>query len=331
MQCSNLIIVIMKKYHNLVYQFFEGNPRFVKIIFVLLLLACASSFISPPVALLLGIVVANSSGHPFLHLNQKATSILLQVAVVGLGFGMNMNSAFSAGKEGFLFTVASILGTLLLGFFLGKWLNIEKKISHLISCGTAICGGSAIAAIAPVVKSDEKQTSVALGVIFILNSVALFLFPAVGHWLALTQKEFGLWCAIAIHDTSSVVGAANKYGPEALQIATTVKLARALWIIPIALISSVLFQNKSRKIKIPYFIGLFILAMVMNTYIPQTAIVAPYLVSAAKIGLTLTLFLIGAGLNAGLLRSVGIKPLFQGVLLWMFIAIGSLLAILHFN
>ncbi|MFV5693190.1 YeiH family protein [Flavobacterium sp. LT1R49] len=302
-----------------------------QIIFVALLLFCMTAVVSPPIALLLGLIVANLSGHPFLHLNHKATNILLQVSVVGLGFGMNVNSALSAGKEGFIFTIASIFSTLILGTFLGKWLKIEKKTSHLISCGTAICGGSAIAAIAPVLKSDEKQTSIALGVIFILNSVALFLFPAVGHWLDLSQKEFGLWCAIAIHDTSSVVGAASKFGPEALQIATTVKLARALWIIPVALLTAIIFKNKSSRIKIPYFIGLFILAMVMNTYVSQTAIVAPYLVSIAKIGLTLTLFLIGAGLNRNILKSVGVKPLFQGLLLWVFIAIGTLLTIMYFN
>ena len=307
------------------------NPTLQQIIFVVLLLVCMTSFISPPIALLLGLVLANLSGHPFLHLNHKATNILLQISVVGLGFGMNINSALSAGKEGFLFTVASIFSTLILGTYLGKWFNIEKKTSHLISCGTAICGGSAIAAIAPVIQSDEKQTSVALGVIFILNSIALFLFPAVGHWLDLSQKEFGLWCAIAIHDTSSVVGAASKYGPEALQIATTVKLARALWIIPIALITSVIFKSKSSKLKIPYFIGLFILAMIANTYVPQTAVIAPHLVSIAKIGLTVTLFLIGAGLNLNTLKTVGLKPLLQGISLWIFIAIGTLGTIIYFN
>ena len=311
--------------------FFKISVLQQQIIFAALLLFCVTSVVSPPIALFLGLIVANLSGHPFLHLNHKATNILLQVSVVGLGFGMNANNALSAGKEGFIFTIASIFSTLILGTFLGKWLKIEKKTSHLISCGTAICGGSAIAAIAPVIKSEEKQTSIALGVIFILNSVALFLFPAIGHWLDLSQKEFGLWCAIAIHDTSSVVGAASKFGPEALQIATTVKLARALWIIPVALITAVIFKNKSSKIKIPYFIGLFIFAMVMNTYVSQTAIVAPYLVSIARIGLTLTLFLIGAGLNRNILKSVGVKPLFQGLLLWVFIAIGTLLTIMYFN
>lgn len=321
----------MQTVENKSLPFLEVTKTTQQIIFGLLVLVCLSGFVSPPVALLLGLIVANVTGHPFLHLNARTINILLQLAVVGLGFGMNVNSALSAGKEGFLFTIASIVSTLVLGSLLGKWFDIEKKTSHLISCGTAICGGSAIAAVAPVIKADEKQTSVALGVIFILNSIALFLFPAVGHWLELSQQEFGLWCAIAIHDTSSVVGAANNYGAEALQIATTVKLARALWIIPVALITSVLFKNKSSKIKIPYFIGLFILAMIMNTYIPQTALVSPYLVSVAKIGLTVTLFLIGAGLSRGVLQSVGIKPLLQGVLLWVFIAVVTLGSVMYFN
>jgi uncharacterized integral membrane protein (TIGR00698 family) len=280
--------------------------------------------------LLLGLILANSTGHPFLHLNQKATNILLQLSVVGLGFGMNVHSALTAGKEGFIFTVGSIITTIVLGTVLGKWFKIEKKTSHLISCGTAICGGSAIAAIAPVIQSNEKQTSVALGVVFILNSIALFVFPIVGHWLQMSQNDFGLWCAIAIHDTSSVVGAANKYGAEALQVATTVKLARALWIIPVAMITSVVFKNKESKVKIPYFIGLFVLAMVCNTYFSVVNAVAPYLVTVAKAGLTVTLFLIGAGLSRSVLKSVGVLPFLQGVILWVSIAIVTLLAILYF-
>nr|WP_315202564.1 putative sulfate exporter family transporter [uncultured Flavobacterium sp.] len=306
------------------------NTTAQQIIFVLLLLLCLFPVISPPIALLLGLVVANLSGHPFIHLNHKATTVLLQVSVVGLGFGMNVHSAVAAGKEGFLFTVGSIIVTIVFGTLLGKWFKIQKKTSHLISCGTAICGGSAIAAIAPVIQSDEKQTSVALGVIFILNSIALFVFPVVGHLLNMSQNDFGMWCAIAIHDTSSVVGAANKYGAEALQVATTVKLARALWIIPVALITAVVFKNKTSKVKIPYFIGLFILAMVCNTYFSTVASVAPHLVSISKTGLTVTLFLIGAGLNRSVLKSVGLLPLLQGVLLWISIAVGTLLAILYF-
>ena len=275
--------------------------------------------------------MVNVFGNPFVEFNNIAITFLLQFSVIGLGFGMNATSALSAGKEGFLLTIFSIFSTLVLGTLLGKWFKTDKKTSHLISCGTAICGGSAIAAISPVIKSNENQTSIALGVIFILNSIALFVFPFIGHQLDLSQKEFGLWCAIAIHDTSSVVGAANKYGAEALQIATTVKLARALWIIPISLLTALIFKNKNSKIKIPYFIGLFILAMLLNTYLPATASIAPHIVSIAKIGLTITLFLIGATLNINTLKSVGVKPLLQGVLLWIFIAVLGLASILFLN
>lgn len=304
-------------------------------VFVLIIALCLFSLISPPIALLLGVLTVNVFGNPFVAFNHKAITFLLQFSVVGLGFGMNATSAIEAGKEGLLLTVFSIFSTLIFGTLLGKWLKTEKKTSHLISCGTAICGGSAIAAISPVIKSNENQTSIALGVIFILNSIALFAFPFIGHQLDLSQKEFGLWCAIAIHDTSSVVGAANKYGAEALQIATTVKLARALWIIPISLLTALIFNKKSQnsgtKIKIPYFIGLFVLAMLFNTYVPATAIVAPHIVGIAKIGLTITLFLIGATLNINTLKSVGVMPLFQGIFLWIFIAALSLISILYLN
>jgi uncharacterized integral membrane protein (TIGR00698 family) len=244
---------------------------------------------------------------------------------------MNVNSAMKAGKEGILFTVFSIIGTLMIGFIMGKFLKIEKKTSYLISAGTAICGGSAIAAISPVIKAEEKEISVALGTIFILNSLALIIFPFVGHSLNISQSQFGLWCAIAIHDTSSVVGAASKYGPVALEIATTVKLARALWIIPVAFFSTIIFKNKNGKIKIPYFIGLFILAMILNTYIPFVQQYNHYLTGIAKAGLTLTLFLIGCGLNRKVLKSVGLKPLIQGVVLWAIISLTSLWVILNFT
>ncbi len=309
-----------KDIHKQSYLFFSESKLIQQLFFVGMLLICTTVFVSPPIALGLGLIVANVFGHPFLAWNQKATNYLLQFSVVGLGFGMNFHSAVTAGKEGFLFTIISIVSTLILGTLLGKWFKVESKTTHLISCGTAICGGSAIAAIAPVIKSDEKQTSVALGVIFILNSVALFLFPAIGHYFNVSQSDFGMWCAIAIHDTSSVIGAASKYGPEALQIATTVKLARALWIIPVALFTAFIFKNKSGKVKIPYFIGFFILALVANTYLPQVQIFAPQLVSISRIGLTITLFLIGAGLNRKVLKSVGFRPLVQGITLWVCIA-----------
>ncbi|MDB5086437.1 MAG: hypothetical protein JWR09_431 [Mucilaginibacter sp.] len=300
-----------------------------KIIFIICVAFCLTSFASPAIALLLGLVVAQVIGHPYLHLNHKATHLLLQVSVVGLGFGMNVHSALQAGKEGVLFTIASITGTLVFGYFMGKWLNIEKKTSFLISSGTAICGGSAIAAISPVIKAEEKQISVALGCVFVLNSIALFIFPAIGHYLNLSQTQFGLWCAIAIHDTSSVVGAASKYGAHALEVATTVKLARALWIIPVTFMATFLFKNQSKKVSIPYFIGLFILAMIANTYIPAVSVVSPYLIIIAKAGLTLTLFLIGAGLSRKVLASVGFKPFLQGVALWLAISATALYAVMH--
>ena len=300
-----------------------------KAVFIVCAIFCLTPFASPAMALLAGLVIAQLTGHPYLHLNNKATGILLQASVVGLGFGMNVHSAMQAGSQGILFTIVSISGTLVFGLLMGKWLNIEKKTSFLISSGTAICGGSAIAAVSPVIKAGEKQISVALGCVFVLNSVALFVFPPVGHYLNLSQTQFGLWCAIAIHDTSSVVGAASKYGAHALEVATTVKLARALWIIPVTFISAFIFKNKSKKVSIPYFIALFILAMIANTYIAPIAIVSPYFVRIAKAGLTLTLFLIGAGLSRKVLASVGLKPLLQGVVLWIAISATALYAVLH--
>lgn len=309
-------------------KFLDRSITTREVIFVIALTACLTPWISPPVALMIGLVIAQFIGHPFLHLNHKATHILLQISVVGLGFGMNIHSALKAGSEGFLFTVASITGTLVIGYVAGRLLKIESKTSHLISCGTAICGGSAIAAISPVIRAEEKQISVALGTVFILNSAALFLFPFIGHLLHLTQTQFGLWSAIAIHDTSSVVGAASKYGPQALEIATTVKLARALWIIPVVLLTAICFKTGKQKMKVPYFIVLFILAMIIHTYVPIQP-VSDVIVQVAKTGLTVTLFLIGAGLSGAVLRGVGIRPLIQGVLLWVIISGAALCAVLQ--
>ncbi|MET4080298.1 putative integral membrane protein (TIGR00698 family) [Pedobacter sp. UYP30] len=309
---------------------FKVSTQTRKIIFFTGIFLCATPFVSPAIALLLGLIIAQFTGHPFIELNHKATNWLLQFSVVGLGFGMNVHSALLAGREGVVFTVFSIISTLLMGYLMGRWLKIEKKTSHLISSGTAICGGSAIAAIAPVIQADEKQISVALGCVFILNSIALFVFPMIGHHFNLSQTQFGLWCAIAIHDTSSVVGAAAKYGTHALEVATTVKLARALWIIPVAFLSTFLFKNKSKKIKVPYFILLFIVAMVANTYVAEVAVLSPYITMVAKAGLTLTLFLIGAGLSRNVILAVGFRPLLQGVVLWLLISSAALYAVLHF-
>lgn len=301
---------------------------FRDIVFVLAVVLCLTPWVSPPIALAMGFAVAWTIGHPFLHLNRAATKWLLQASVVGLGFGMNAHAALAAGREGVLFTVVSIIGTLVLAFVLGRALGVERKTSHLIACGTAICGGSAIAAVAPVIKAEEKQISVALGTVFILNSVALFVFPVVGHALHLTPDQFGLWCAIAIHDTSSVVGAASKFGDHALGVATTVKLARALWIIPLAIGSAFVFKQKASSVSIPWFIGWFVLALLANSYIPAVQVVGPVIVRIAKVGLTLTLFLIGAGLSRKVLRSVGPRPLVQAVVLWLAIAGGALAAVI---
>ena len=313
-------------FHKIRFRVRQVTTR--ELIFIILVFLCLTPWVSPPLALFLGIMVAQFIGHPFLHLNRKATTLLLQFSVVGLGFGMNVNTALKAGKEGFLFTVVSIAGTLLLGAVIGRLFRIDRKTSQLVSCGTAICGGSAIAAISPIIQAEEKQISVALGIIFILNSVALFTFPFIGHSLHLSETQFGLWCAIAIHDTSSVVGASSKYGMHALEVATTVKLARALWIIPVALGMSVLTKTKSGKVKIPYFIGFFVIAMILNTYVPGIETVSPIIVTIARTGLTLTLFLIGAGLSRKVLQSVGFKPMLQGVILWVVISVAALYAIL---
>jgi len=316
---------------------FDKQLTLREIFFAIALLACLTPWIAPPVALLLGLAVALFIGHPFLHLNHKATHVLLQMSVVGLGFGMNVGSAFKAGKEGFAFTVASIAGTLIVGVLMGFFFGIDKKTSLLISGGTAICGGSAIAALSPVIRAEESQVSVALGVVFILNSVALFLFPVVGHLFHLSQTQFGLWSAIAIHDTSSVVGAAGRYGPEAFQMATTVKLARALWIVPVSLLAAFFFRLRQAKgpatreprakIRIPWFIGLFVVAILLNTWLPMPA-VSYTIVRASHVGLTLTLFLIGSGLSRQVLKNTGVKPLLQGVLLWGLISVATLWAVM---
>ncbi len=296
-------------------------------IFIILVILCLFPFVEPPVALLAGFILSFTIGHPYLHLNNKATKILLQASVVGLGFGMNIYDAMAVGKEGLIFTVSSIVLTLTFGLLLGKLFHINKKTSVLVSSGTAICGGSAIAAMVPIIDANEEETSVSLGVIFVLNSVALFLFPVIGHLLSMTQEQFGLWSAIAIHDTSSVVGAAHKYGEEALKIATTVKLERALWIIPLSFVTALLYRKG--KVSIPYFIFLYVVAMIINTFIPAVQTVSPAIVMIAKRGLTLTLFLIGAGLSKEALKKIGVKPLLQGVILWAFISILSLLVILN--
>ncbi len=288
---------------------------------------CFFPVVSPPIALFLGIIFINIFGQVFNA--DKIIKIVLQVSIVGLGFGINLKQALQAGSEGFLFTVFSITLIVVLGIAFGYIFRIDKIITQLISFGTAICGGSAIAAIAPILKADGKQTSVSLGIIFLLNALALFIFPEIGQYFHLSQNQFGIWSAIAIHDTSSVVGAASKYGHEALQTATTVKLARALWIIPISFVLS--FLNKSGgKIKIPYFIGFFVLAILVNSYFPAIKEVTDYVVDFSKSSLKVALFLIGTGLSFQNLKNIGIKPLLLGIILWVVISVISLFAVLEF-
>ena len=293
-------------------------------------LAVLSSWVTPPVALFLGLVFALTCGQAYPTFNKTVSKKLLQYSVIGLGFGMNLHASLASGKEGMLFTIVSVFGTLLIGMFIGcKLLKINRNTAYLISSGTAICGGSAIAAVGPIIKAKDSDMSMALATIFILNAIALFLFPALGHWLGMTQQEFGTWAAIAIHDTSSVVGAGAAYGEEALQVATTIKLTRALWIIPVALLTAVIFRSEGKKISIPWFILFFIVAMLLNTYvltdIPQ---VGQFIYGIARKGLVITMFFIGASLSIDTIKSVGIRPLLQGILLWLVISAGSLAYIL---
>ncbi len=284
--------------------------------------------ITAPIALLCGLIFAFIFKNPCPKFNKKTSKYLLQVAVVCLGFNMNLQESLKSGAEGMLFTVVSVVGVMALGVLIGYYLHINRKTAYLISSGTAICGGSAIAAVGPVVKADENEMAVSLGVIFILNSIALFIFPPLGHLLDMSQAQFGTWAAIAIHDTSSVVGAGEVYGEEALQIATLIKLTRALWIIPLAIVTMFIFRDKSSKISIPWFIFIFVLAMVVNTYVPLPEWFVSTMVWIARRGMVVTLFLIGASLSLQSIKNVGIKPLIQAVALWIVIGISSLLVVL---
>ena len=289
-----------------------------------------STWVTPPVVLFIGLVYALLCGQAYPTFNKNVSKKLLQYSVIGLGFGMNLQASLASGKEGMLFTIISVIGTLLIGMFIGcKILKLNRNTSYLISSGTAICGGSAIAAVGPIIKAKDTDMSMALATVFILNAIGLFLFPILGHWLGLSQQEFGTWAAIAIHDTSSVVGAGAAYGEEALQVATTIKLTRALWIIPLALVTSVIFRSEGKKINIPWFILFFILAMLINTYLladyPE---IGKFIAGVARKGLIITMFFIGASLSVDVIKSVGIRPLLQGILLWIIISAASLAYIL---
>jgi len=303
--------------------FFDNTGCVSKNIFFIGLILAASGLVSPPITLAGGLIYGFSFLHPFHVEAKKLSKLLLQASVVGLGFGMDLQQVMQAGRSGFIYTAGSISIALLLGWGLGRLLQVKQRISYLISCGTAICGGSAIAAIAPITNASQEEIAVALGTVFVLNSIALLTFPAIGNALHMTQSQFGLWSALAIHDISSVVGATAKYGAVALTVGTTVKLARALWIVPLSIGTAMANKSKAR-VQWPWFILFFCLAAVLNTYVHIFQSAYSVLKHLGGIGLTVTLYLIGTGLSMKTLREVGLRPFLQGILLSILVAVGSL-------
>jgi len=295
-------------------------------IFLLGLILAGSGAISAPIALFAGLVYGMTLSNPFPDQSKYVAKFLLQASVVALGFGMNLHAVLQAGRSGFVYTAGSISVAMLLGLALGHMIQVSRKSAFLISTGTAICGGSAIAAVGPIADANEEEMAVALGTVFVLNSIALFVFPQLGYLFGMSQEQFGLWAALAIHDTSSVVGAAAKYGVQALQIATTIKLARALWIVPLCFLTAVVMKSKAR-IQWPWFILFFCLAALLNTEIPSLSGAFGALNQVGKLGLTMTLFLIGTGLNRQTLKKVGFRPLLQGLVLWIMVGCGTFLLI----
>jgi len=300
-----------------------------KSVFFLAVIVAATGLISPPIALLGGLIYGFTATHPFHAESKRLAKFLLQASVVALGFGMNLHEILHAGRSGFVYTAGSITAAMLLGLGFGYLLQVGKTPAFLISAGTAICGGSAIAAVGPIADASEEEMAVSLGTVFILNSIALFLFPVIGYALHMTQSQFGLWSALAIHDTSSVVGATAKYGATALAVGTTIKLARALWIVPLSFVTAVILKSKAR-IQWPWFILLFCLAALLNTLLPAFNPAFGFLNHVGKIGLTVTLFLIGTGLNQQTIKRVGVRPLLQGLALWIIVGAGTL-ALIFFN
>jgi uncharacterized integral membrane protein (TIGR00698 family) len=297
-----------------------------KILFFAGLIVSSSGFISPPIALTAGILYGLLFIHPYHSDSKNLARFLLKASVVALGFGMNIGEVLKVGRSGFAYTACSITFSLVVGLLIGKLLSVQRNSSFLITSGTAICGGSAIAAVAPILQANEEEMAVSLGTVFILNSVALLIFPTIGWRVHLTQTQFGLWAALAIHDTSSVVGATAHYGAVALAIGTTVKLARALWIVPLCVGAALVTRSKAR-VQIPWFIFFFCLAAVANSYVPGIAPLSNSLSTLGKLGLTATLFLIGTGISRKTLKQVGVRPLLQGLFLWIIVGVGSLLLI----
>jgi uncharacterized integral membrane protein (TIGR00698 family) len=304
--------------------------------FLIAAVFCLTPWASPPIALAAGAVFALTLENPFARQSRKVSKLLLQGCIVFLGFGMDLHTVLRAGAGGLVLAAGTIFTTLALGWLLGRILKIAPRTSMLISAGTAICGGSAIAAVGSVIGGLDAEMTVALGTVFILNAVALYLFPILGHALHLSQTQFGTWAGVAIHDISSVVAAAACYGLPALRVATAVKLSRALWIVPVSLVAATAFGSPAGRggtakgrLQVPWFIAFFLLASVVRSVIPAIAEAAPALTHMATLGLTMTLFLIGASLSRPTLRSVGWHPLLQGALLWLFISTASLLIILR--
>ena len=293
------------------------------LLFLLALGFAASGWASPPLALAIGLAFGLLFRNPFAAPAAKFSRVLLQASVVGLGFGMNLHDVVRAGRSGFFYTLLGIAFAMTAGMALGALLKVQRKPAFLISTGTAICGGSAIAAVGPIAGASSEEMAVSLGTIFVLNSVALLTFPFIGAFFNLSQSQFGLWAALAIHDTSSVVGAAAKYGAVALAVGTTVKLARALWIVPMTVVTALARHTKA-KIQWPWFIALFCLAAVFNTYVGAGSAIYPWISKAARIGMTVTLFLIGTTISITTLKQVGPRPLLQGVLLWLLVSVTSL-------
>ncbi len=302
------------------------NQSVAKAVFILAFLATALPFFTSAYALILGTALSLLLGNPFPGLTAKSSKQLLKLAVIGLGFGVNFLEVVTTGKNSIALTAISITLTILVGISLGKIFRVRKNTSALIAFGTAICGGSAIAAMAPVIQADDNEIAVSLATVFTLNAIALLLFPALGHLLHLDQHQFGMFAALAIHDTSSVVGAAAMYGTAALAVGTTVKLTRALWIAPFSLVAG-LRSGNAGKASFPFFILGFIAAAVANTYLPRFGTSWQWLAMAAKRLLIMTLFLIGTGLTKKVLAEVGIKPLLQGISLWLLVSTATLLAI----
>lgn len=297
--------------------------------FVLGLGYCLTPYANSPSALVVGFLLSAIGWVPRQVPLAKITKKLLAYSIVGLGFGIPFQQALSVTSHGIGLIITTIFGTLLLGVLLTKWLNINLRTGYLISAGTAICGGSAIAAVSPAINAKDDQTGLALATVFVLNSVALFVFPVIGHALGLSQTQFGTWAAVAIHDTSSVVGAASAYGEQALTTATTLKLARALWIIPVTLISALAFGSKNKKWVLPYFIFFYCAAIGISDQLPQFSDYYQSIFALAKRALVVCLFLIGCGISLDKIKAAGSKPLILGVSLWVVISVASLTWVLY--